>query len=499
MKIEKITHHYNHENILEGIKLVINRGDKIALTGENGSGKSTLLKIIASKLSPESGSIHKDEWETLEYVEQEPFISIEPTTNISDYLNEKDSNMPAVRKMALSLGFSDFEKLLSSDIPIVNLSGGQKKMLTLVIALSENPDTLVLDEPENHLDIVSRKNLAQILIEYKEKLIFVSHDQFIIDAVSNKIALLEKQELSMFGGKDYEEVREEVQQKKVGALQDWKTEKRDIERLKKALVIMQLKARFSTKGQGVYQSRKRDIEKRLEALGEKPKINSFQMYFSGQQIEKKGGKQIVNVSDLSFHFSDSQVDILKDVNLNLRFGERIGLMGRNGTGKTTLLRLLMFELSPTKGNIVLGNDINTGYFGQMDDKYDKESPYKIFEDATGSIQKAHAVCANLGLTEGERKVAYNKMSGGQKTRIRLALLALKNPDFVILDEPTNHLDSQSSEFIMEFLGEYKGTLLVVSHDKNFLNSIGLNKYWVVKDSSVTEEINDLEDVIKLME
>lgn len=194
-----------------------------------------------------------------------------------------------------------------------------------------------------------------------------------------------------------------------------------------------------------------------------------------------------------------KIGILRDVNLNLRFGERVGLMGRNGTGKTTLLKLLTAELSPTKGDIVLGNDLNTGYFGQMDDKYDKESPYKIFEGATGSVQKAHAVCANLGLTEGERKTAYNKMSGGQKTRIRLALLALKNPEFVILDEPTNHLDSQSCEFIMEFISEYKGTLLVVSHDKNFLSSIGLNKYWVVKDGSVKEEIDDLEDVIKSME
>jgi ATP-binding cassette, subfamily F, member 3 len=499
MNLEKVSFKYNSEEVFKDVKLAINKGDKIALTGENGSGKSTLLKIVAARLTPEEGHLNTNEWDTVSFVEQEPLIDEEGSKGIFDFLTEKDASMANVQKVAIDLGFVDFEKIVYQNLEISKLSGGQRKMLALALAISENPDTLVLDEPENHLDIVARRKLAELLVDFKGKLVFVSHDQFMIDAVSNKIAVLEDKSLSLFGDKDFDEVKETKQRGKDNDLQDWKTEKKDIASLKKALVIMQLKARFSTKGQGVYRSRKREVERRLEELGEKPKVDSFQMFFPSGGIERKGKKMIVSVENLMFKFLDSDKYILRRVNLKLVFGERVAIMGRNGSGKSTLLKLITGELTPEAGTAVLGNDITVGYFGQVEDDFGKMSALQIFEDHSLNTQKSHAACANLGLSEIERKAPYSKMSGGQKTRLRLALLAIKNPDFVILDEPTNHLDNQSCEFVMEFLSEYKGTLLVVSHDQTFLSSIGLNKFWVVKNSQATEELAEMEDVIKQLE
>jgi ATPase subunit of ABC transporter with duplicated ATPase domains len=499
MNLEKVSFKYNSEEIFKDIRLTINKGDKIALTGENGSGKSTLLKIIAARLQPEEGTLNTNEWDTVSFVEQEPLTGEESEKGIFDFLTEKDVSMAAVQKVAIDLGFTDFEKIVYQNLEIGKLSGGQRKMLALALAISENRDTLVLDEPENHLDIVARRKLAELLNEYKGKLVFVSHDQFMVDAVSSKIAVLEDKGLSLFGGKDFDEVKETKQRGKENALQDWKTEKKDIEALKKALVIMQLKARFNTKGAGVYRSRKRELERRLEELGEKPRVESFQMFFPSGSVERKGKKMIVSVDDLMFKFPETEKYILRKVNLKLVFGERVAIMGRNGSGKTTLLKLITGEISPESGTASLGNDIEVGYFGQIEEDFGKKSALQIFEDSGLNTQRSHAACANLGLSDIERKAPYSKMSGGQKTRLRLALLAIKNPDFIILDEPTNHLDNQSCEFVMEFLSEYKGTLLVVSHDQTFLNSIGLDKFWVVKNAQVTEELGGIEDVIKQLE
>jgi ATPase subunit of ABC transporter with duplicated ATPase domains len=239
---------------------------------------------------------------------------------------------------------------------------------------------------------------------------------------------------------------------------------------------MELKAKLSGSGIGVYRSRKKELERRTEDLENRPSLNSFQIFFENFEVEKKSSKVIVKIKDLNFKFPNTKNYIFSKVNLNLTFGERVAIIGRNGSGKTTLLKLIMKELISESGIVSLGENVSVGYFGQIENEYGNISPIEIFQRNKFSLEKSHSICSNLGLTDMERNQSYSKMSGGQKTRLRLALLAIKNPDFIILDEPTNHLDNNSCDFIIKFISEYKGTLLVVSHDQNFLKTINLKKF-----------------------
>lgn len=479
------------KKIFEDISLTINQGDRIAIIGENGVGKSTLMKILCGKESPDKGKINCDSWIDRLYSAQEPEFDFTKTLlEIVADLPKPDECLSYMSK----LGFKVCEKTIS-ELKVQSLSGGQQKILDLSCKLSSSPEFLFIDEPENHLDIIARKDLGKIANKYRGAIVFVSHDRHFINEVANKIVEIEDQQIRVVSG-TYEEYLFQREREIEAKARRWKSEKKDIKQLENAVRILQLRARFNTKGSGIYQSRKRELEERKSSHGRRPISERREVRLNVANVDQKNKKQIITCEDVSFGYNDFDAPLFNNVTLRLQFGERVALVGRNGTGKSTFINILRGINQPNKGVCKLGNDINIQYFEQMSGFDDSVTALKIVETTLNCQEGvARALLAKLLFNQYESMLPLCRLSGGQKNRIRIALLFAKNPEFIILDEPTNNLDPTTWDILVENIQSYQGTLLVISHDQSFLENVNLDKYWVFKDHSITEDIQNLSKIL----
>ncbi len=508
LSAKDITKTYGVDTILEGVSFHINEGDRVGIVGANGAGKTTLLNILSGELSADGGQFFLSQSATIGYLKQKNNFDTESTvleevqkifkpieemeqelTELSVKISEMGASAGCVMNQYAKLqdafanegGYaykSEMYGILNSmafgseyyDKKISTLSGGERTRLALACLLLEKPDILFLDEPTNHLDIGTLKWLEQYLKGYKGTIVMVSHDRYFLDQMTNRIFEVSHHKLRCYDG-NYSAFAEKKRALREAEMRAYNKQQTEIRRQEDMI------RRFKERGTEKLAKRAASREKRLEHLErlERPEAEQGKMKIRFRQ-EYQSGNDVLYGENLakSFGFGASRKDLFANVNFDIKRGERICIVGPNGVGKTTLLRILMEELSPSDGYLKIGHNVAFGYYDQgqlllddsatvMDEVHDA---YRLYKDAEirsllgRFLFKIDLVFLQVGC-----------LSGGEKARLALLKLMMSGANVLILDEPTNHLDIDSKEVFEEALLDYPGTVIVVSHDRYFLNKI----------------------------
>ncbi|MEB3017277.1 ABC-F family ATP-binding cassette domain-containing protein [Capnocytophaga ochracea] len=509
LSVENISKAFGERIILENISFGINKDQKIAFIAKNGTGKTTLLNIIAGKDQPDSGQVVFRKGIHIGFLSQNPSFNEELTVEETIFATDN----PILRliqeyehalqhpenEMAYQKAFEqmerhnawDFEtqykqilfrlKLDNLQLKVKNLSGGQKKRLALANVLISKPDLLILDEPTNHLDLEMIEWLEQYFAKENLTLFIVTHDRYFLERVCNEILELDNGELFSYKG-NYSYFLEKKEQRLA-------QEQASVEKAKNLYVKeldwmrRQPKAR-TTKSK----SRIDDFYKIKEAAHKRRKEHSVQLEINMERL----GSKTVEFHNVSKSFGD--LCVLNKFNYNFLRGERVGIIGKNGTGKSTFLNLLTSTITPDSGKIVVGDTIKFGYYTQ--DGIEVQQGQKVIEviQKYGDyipLLKGRTLSAGQLLERFlfDRKKQYDyveKLSGGELKRLYLCTVLIQNPNFLILDEPTNDLDIVTLNVLEDFLLDYPGCLVVVSHDRYFMDKI-VDHLFVFKGNGEVED------------
>lgn len=484
---KNITMTHGDKLILDSVSLTIHEGERIALLGENGVGKSTLMRALASLESLDGGNISQDGYGEVIYVSQDFDEDLSQT--VEDYFQGIKAG-----KVDRLLDQARFSKMLRSEKLCV-LSGGQKKVVSIVKALAQGRGFLFLDEPENHLDYPTRQWLIDTLISYRGALLFVSHDQYMIDALATKITEVADASLSVFAG-DYHSYREEKIRQFQGRHKEWRHYEDEIVRHKEMVNRLRDNARANSKNASKYQAKKHKLEKLEAGRKERPRLEQKRMKINTGKVDRKRGKKIVHIEEMSLRYGDNT--LYDNASASLSFGEKVCLYGDNGTGKTSLFRMIESQLDPTSGVVKLGIGVRLGYFSQehLDILDQTRTPIEVLTNVVrGSEGKVRSILSKflIGKDAVNRKVST--LSGGEKSRLRFAILFSQDIDFLLLDEPTNHLDRLSWMVLVEAIQTFSGTVLYVSHDRSFIDDT-VTKLWVIENRKIEEFPGNLSEYIE---
>ncbi len=507
----KLSKSFGVKEIFSDISFQISSEDKIGIVGNNGAGKTTLLNVLAGDSSPSSGEFFMGKNISIGYLKQSEHFSSENTVYhevesiFAEVIQmEKDLEMLAheiseqsakgskvdgllkqyeelQENFEINRGFSyksEIKGILNSmafgeevyEKKITKLSGGEKTRLALAVLLLKRPQILFLDEPTNHLDIGTLKWLEQYLKAYNGTLVIISHDRYFLDQVVNKIFELDNKKLFTYDG-NYTEF---VQKRKFRIEETTKRYESQQSEIKKQEEIIR---RFKQHGTEKLAKRARSREKRLEKIEklDAPAGSNGTMKVVFTQNYQTGNDVIFGFQlSKSFGLGDHKKTLFENISFDIKKGEKICLVGNNGIGKTTLLKIIMGRLSPDQGYVKLGNQVVFGY-------YDQEQ--KILTGHSTVLEELHSQYRKY--TEGELRNllgAYlfrgddvfkevSNLSGGEKARLALLKIMLSGANVLLMDEPTNHLDISSKEAFEQALMEFEGTVIVVSHDRYFLNKI----------------------------
>ena len=489
--------------VLQNISFHLNENDRLAIIGYNGAGKSTLLKILIGEISYDEGEIslkkdasigylaqHQDHTfhhtifdellsvkkEVIELNEQMRTYEQEMKHLTGDALEQKMNQYTnathrfeqlngfayksEITGILKGLGFSeeDFTKEINT------LSGGQRTRVALGKLLLKNPDILLLDEPTNHLDVDSIRWLENYLSHYKGAVIIVSHDRYFLDKIVNKVMEIDQGHSMLFDG-NYTTFIEKRDQIKAIRLKEYKNQQQEIKHQQE--VIKKLKQFNREKSIKRAESREKMLD-RIMPL-DKPVDSTKEMHFT-LEPSQISGNDVLTVEHLSKQF-DSQV-LFRDISFEIKRGEHVAVIGDNGTGKTTLLKIINQVIAADQGEFTLGSKVTIGYYDQEhhvlhDDKTIFDEISDDYPDLTNT--QIRNTLAAFQFTGDEVFKEIHTLSGGEKGRVSLAKLMLSEANFLILDEPTNHLDITSKEILEQALNEYTGTVLYVSHDRYFIN------------------------------
>ncbi len=525
LQVNQLYKSYMGDEILSGVKLEVQHRDRVALVGRNGAGKSTLLKIIAGKLSYDSGEIIKPKDIRLGYLDQhaglESTLSIweemmtifEPLKKLEQTIRTLELKMadPAVYENPdqyakvmteydqLQHDFkerggyqyeADTRSILhgmqfypdSYDQKISELSGGQRTRLALAKLLLSKPDLLILDEPTNHLDIETLNWLETFLKSYDGAILIVSHDRYFLDQIVSIVYEVSRHHVNKFTG-NYSNY---LDQKAKNYERDRKLyEKQQGEKAKLEDFIQKNIVRASTTK--LAQSRRKILEK-TEWM-DSPEGDEKSATFSFE-IERQSGNDVLQVNDLTIGYEG--IPVSQNIQLHVYRTDRISLVGPNGVGKSTLLKTLIKDESPLSGTIHFGTNVQIGYYDQELAKLDSNKSIlkELWDEWPLMNEKDIRTVLGRFLFSGEDvdKIVRD-LSGGEKARLALAKLMLQKANFLILDEPTNHLDLDSKEVLENALVDYPGTLLFVSHDRYFINRIS-TKVVELSHDGTTEYLGD---------
>lgn len=519
MNISNVYKSFGIDDILEDISFLIEEKDRIGLIGLNGAGKSTLLKILAGHMSPDGGNISRvkgchigymaqgaamEEYNTiadaLESTFDEQFLQEaqlrELEENISDpaFYNYEEKLDPLLKRYGvLSEEFKNrggyeirsrirgvMKGLNFEDpkVPIANLSGGQKTRLALGRLLLEAPELLLLDEPTNYLDIDSVEWLEGFMRDYPGAFLVVSHDRFFLDNTVNTIFELSDARISVYGGNYSEYVKKKHTQTLLQKKHD-DLEQKEIERLKKNIQTF-----ISHRNYVQARVRERKLAELLpESISQKGEYASMKVRFKSPEA---GGKEVLQIENLGFAYEDNQ--ILKDVNLKVYRGERIGMIGPNGIGKSTLLKILAERLVPDEGFVNFGHLVEPVYLAQ--EQEDLSDNATILDEVWNSSPnlshtEVRTFLGSLLFSGDDVDKTIGMLSGGEKSRVSLAKAILRGANMLLLDEPTNHLDIVSKEKLEEALLDFEGTIIAVSHDRYFLTKIA-DRIWEFTDEGIED-------------
>ncbi len=501
---------FGENTVLDGVSFSVNEGDKLGIIGSNGAGKTTLFRLLLSELAPDCGQVYLAKGKSVGYLSQstalfakssdktplslmyEAFSDILGLEDEIASLSEELQNTPAektgriaslsasleaahrryaegggaeargrCRSMLLRMGFRENELSL----PIASLSGGQATRLSLCRLLIGEPDILFLDEPTNHLDADALSWLEEFLIGYKKTVLLISHDRYFLDRVTNKTLKIERNHARLFPG-NYSKARLLEAEELASQTKRYKEQQKEIEKIEKNIAFQRkcgMEHNFVT-----IRSKQKQLDRMEKVERVKGPERTIRLSFSGEE----SGNDVLTVKNLSFSYGEKP--LLHELSFFVRKGERILFVGDNGCGKSTLMKLLIGALPKRAGRIEFGYNVEIGYFDQENRLFSEEKT--VFEEIadTYPAMKNEEIRASLArflfFAENiDKRIA--SLSGGERARLTLCKLILKKTNLLILDEPTNHLDIGSREALEEALLDFPGTILAVSHDRYFIDTL----------------------------
>lgn len=451
VQIESLTKYYGERLIFRDVSFKIVDGEKVGIVGKNGAGKSTLIKIMTGAEPFEAGTISGLRSEDIGFVEQTPKFTA--TTLLDEMLTVGVEKFMA-RKILFGLGFTEAELAKNPN----HFSGGESAKISLAKALLNEPRILILDEPTNHLDIYSIEFLEEFVKNYRGTVIAVTHDRHFLQHCVEKILDMENYRATLYPG-NYEKFIRLKQERREAELKAYERQQEEIAKLED--FVRRNKVRAST----AKRARSRQITlDRMERL-EKPPSTETAAINLGDAAES--ANRVLILEGVNFK------GIIKDFNAELFKGEKVGLIGRNGVGKSTLLKIIVGELKADSGEIKIGNRVKVGYLSQGHEELnDNRTPLEELNYEFGLTEgQARSELARLNLFAQVVEKPIADLSGGEKTRVALTKLILTGANFLILDEPTNHLDLPAREAIEAALRDFDGTILIVTHDRYLLDKV----------------------------
>lgn len=511
IELNNIIKNYGLKNVLNGMNLTLKTGERAAIIGCNGAGKSTVLKIIMKQENISAGTINIRKNATIgilrqiyEYEETNPNVYtflqrsfehfFELETKLKKLENEmsyekNDEKMSEllqkygnVQQKYIQMGGYDIqekfnkicsglqinEKMLNQNYN--DLSGGEKTIVNLGALLLKEPSILLLDEPTNHLDMEKLEWLEKFLKEYKGTILMVSHDRYFLDKIATKTILLENGKEKIYFG-NYSYFLKEDEKRTLAEFENYKNQQKMIKKMKESIKTLRKFGELAKNE--MFFKRAKSIEKKLAKIEQLPQVDLEQKTLLNFKlnIDSRSGKDVVIINNLNKNFESK--NIFENANLQIHYGEKIALIGKNGTGKSTLLKIIMNEDCEYTGEIKIGQSVNIGYIPQeINFEDDNQTILNFFEQFDNRNETEIRTSLAKYMFRGNdvfKKVS--SLSGGEKVRLILAKLLKQNINFLILDEPTNHIDIETRELLEEAIKEYSGTVLFVSHDRYFINNL----------------------------
>jgi ATP-binding cassette subfamily F protein uup len=504
LSLDRASLAFGHLPLLQAVSLQVERGERIALIGRNGSGKSSLLRVLAGEAAPDDGVVRTEPGTRIARVAQEPQLpdGADVYDAIAQGLGDVSAQLVAYHELGMRLGAApsaqDLERLhalqsalehadawrfdtrvaqtisalgLSAEARVDALSGGMRKRIALGRALVADPDLLLLDEPTNHLDIAGIEWLEQLLLEYAGALVVVTHDRRFLDRVATRIIELDRGDLRNYPGR-------------YAAYQTRKNEELAAEAAAQARFdkLLAQEEVWIRKGIEARRTRNEGRVQRLEALRNERAARRERLATASLAVDRgdASGRLVVEMQHVSKSFPDAHSlrSVVHDFSCRILRGDKVGLIGPNGSGKTTLLRLMLGELPPDRGSVRLGTRVQVAYFDQFRAQLDPDatlaeviSPGAEFVEIAGRRQHVVGYLGDFLFPPQRARSQVRSLSGGERNRLLLARLFARPANVIVLDEPTNDLDIETLELLEALLAGYEGTLLVVSHDRAFLDAV----------------------------
>ena len=470
LSVENITHSFTERKLFDKASFYLHEGDKVGVIGINGTGKSTLLKIMAGIEEPDEGKVIKASNLMIHYLPQNPKFNDEDTViesvqnMVHHHANENE--LIEAKSMMTRLGITDFEQKTGE------LSGGQRKRLALVSVLLTPCDILILDEPTNHLDSTMAEWLENQLKAFKGALVMVTHDRYFLDSVTNRIIELDKGKIYSY----QEKYSGYLQRKAEREASDTASERKRQSILRKEIEWMQRGARARSTKQKAHIQRYENL-KNQQGIVEDEKIEL-------SSIKSRMGRTTIEIENISKAYGDNV--LIKDFTYNFLKGDRVGFVGKNGCGKTTLMKIIDGRIKPDSGNINIGQTIKMGYYTQeIENDKDAGIAYMDSEDRVIDYIKntAEFVRTEEGLVSAsvmlerflfpssQQYSKIGKLSGGERRRLNLLRVLMEAPNVLILDEPTNDLDIETMTILEDYLDSFDGIGITVSQDRYFLDRV----------------------------
>jgi ATP-binding cassette subfamily F protein 3 len=536
IQLQNITANYAGRDIFRDLSGAVDDRAKVGLVGANGAGKSTLLKVIAGELAPTRGTVTRMRGISIGYLAQEvrlpastlyqaaclpspdlraleaaleavetrmaqPAVYDDPAA-LEAALAEQDALLlryerldpsrttSRVREYLAALGFSAADY----DLPTHALSGGQAKLVALARLAAWSPDVLLLDEPDNHLDMTAKTKLETFVRDYRGGVLLVSHDRYLLDAAVTHVTEIEDGKLNEYTG-GYSTYSVERELRRIRQAQLYNAQQKRIAQIEATIKDWEEKAKADLNERHARQAAsRRKMLARMEASGDLVDEVRERRLMDFQIEGGRGSSKAIEMKDIAMGFNNDL--LFMDVDLLVRHGERVGLVGANGAGKSVLFKLILGEYQPLAGVLRVGPSTRIGYYAQQHETlaaWQARTPLERVRDVQPMSEGAAvAKLLKFAFSYEQARMPIHSLSGGERSRLQLLALMLQNPNLLLLDEPTNNLDIASADVMESALEEFEGAILAISHDRYFLDRI-VNRIVELQDGALREYVGGYSD------